>query len=170
MIIPIWMGDWEHECCSPEVKVGDSIEWMLYAYSDESPETTGEAPHVTNISDREVEIVGTRVPETPHTSEAYVQLSHNPLHVGVTIRKGPHPTGSLIRYCGKVWRELHTAESPTPIVGVVREIYYHAAQLEQISERGWKVTGYAGGRPIESTMEIGIGGSWAFRFLVEVGE
>ncbi len=168
MIIPIWMEDWEHECCGPEVKIGDRVAWRVYAYVDDSLKTTAEECHILAVSDDEVEIVGDWAPQTVHSSAAFGALSRAPLHVGVTIRTGQQPRGSPVKYRGKIWNELHSEVQMDAVPGVVRGIYHHPAKLARVAEIGWKVVGFERGRPIPSNIEAGIGGSWAFRFLVEI--
>lgn len=142
--------------------------WRVYAYVDDPLKTTAEKCHILAVSDDEVEIVGGWAPQTVHSAVAFGALRRAPLHVGVTIRTGQQPRGSPVQYRGKIWNELHSEVQMDPVPGVVRGIYHHRAKLAQIAERGWKVVGFERGCPISSTTEVGIGGSWAFRFLVDI--
>jgi hypothetical protein len=176
MILPVWIQDTEQRCCGPEIKIGQSVEWMIYAYLDAIPETKPEAPHISVVADDAVEIVGDWIPQPQWPEEAIVfgafgDLHQGLVHVGLAIRHGEPPQESPVTFQGQLWHEWHTKRKIPPVKGVVRSIYHHREQLEQTeTPGGWKQIGFYDGKAIRSTNEIDPrdDSSWAIRCLLEI--
>ncbi len=176
MILPVWIQDTEQKCCGHEIKVGQFVEWMIYAYLDAIPETQPEVPQISVVSNDEVEIVGDWIPQPQWPEEvtvfgAFGDLHHGPVHVGLAIRQGAPVQESLVAFHGKLWHEWHTERKNPPMKGVIRSLYYHRERLEQTDHPGgWKHIGFYEGQSIRAMTDIDPrdNRNWAIRCLLEI--
>ncbi len=168
MIIPIWMADWEHQCCGPEINPGDRAEWPIYFHCKESPTPTDEAPRFAVISDMDVEAVWRWESRETNVDGITTVANWAHLHVGVFVHMDADPGDTVVKYRGRVWHELHNSEPPPAVVGTVRAIYWHPAIIQQVGPHEQRIDGYQPGVAIGSTSTVPMGEMGAFRFALDV--
>ncbi len=176
MILPVWIEDTEQRCCGPELKVGQAVEWMIYAYLEAIPETTGESAQISVVADGGVKIVGDWTPQPQWPEEALVfgafgDLHQGLVHVGLAIRHGEPASESLVTFQGRLWHEWHTERKIHPVRGRIRSIYHHREPVEQTETPGGRnPIRCDDNKAIRSTNEIDPRdeSSWAVRCLLEI--
>jgi hypothetical protein len=154
--LSFWLQSWEHECCGPERRVGETVEVTL---SFDGDVTTTDAVALFE-SDRNgrSRIVG-EIDRQVGSFTGY--LVHAPdVHFAVT--RG-NPPGDRVQCSGRLWEERHGPTewpSSTLNVGQIEEIWYCT-------------TGDAGGpetstRIYNTSKRPPRSGDWAFRFVVSI--
>jgi hypothetical protein len=172
--VPMWMVDWQHECCGPRMDVTDTVDLSVVSYPEQGdPILTRDGPSVTVYDDDAVEIVGDCIgPVYQEGNLASYVVSAGSLHVGLFAYNGTLPVGR-VRFRGKLWVDRHEHATLSSTVGQLVSIGWHAAITRETGPRSLEVVGYAEGISIRSTEERTAVQpprtySWAYRLMVDV--
>ena len=172
--IPVWIVDWQHECCGPRMDVADTVDLSLVSCQEHvPPSSTTDVPRVVVHQDDTVDIVGDCIgPVYQEGNLRIYGISVGSLHVGLMAYDGMLPV-DRVHHRGKLWVDRHEHVSLSSTMGQLVELAWHAAITRDTGPRSSEIVGYAEGICIQSTDERSAvqprrTDSWAFRLVVDI--
>jgi hypothetical protein len=118
--LSFWLQSWEHECCGPERRVGETVEVTLSFDGEVTP--TDATPLIESYRNGQSRIVGDI---DRHVGSFTGYLVHGP-EVTFAVTQG-NPPGNRVECNGRLWEERHgpTEWPPSTLnAGQIEEIWY----------------------------------------------
>lgn len=163
MEIPVWMDDWEHECCGPLRRVGEEITMQLFLGQDALVVATRSGNPIDAWADGVVRIAGTSI-------EAGSGL--RVLRAGSLAALSENhdlPLGEIVCQ-GRLWLTQHPTTDAHPVtVGRIRALRWHRSDVIEVAPHQFEIhPDFRHGRSLQSTDQRPSVQHWVFGFIVDI--
>ena len=163
MQIPVWMDDWEHECCGPLRRIGDAIEMHLCLDPDAAEVSPSKEPAVVVLDHGLVRIAGFIA-----DAGSGLQIFHAD-GLAVAIENGGLRVGEAA--CeGRLWMTQHPTSEAYPVTtGRIRELRWHPSRANEVKPHQFEIhPDFDHGQPLKSTNQHPQQRHWVFCFIVDI--